>query len=217
MAPFWTDERDKTLLLLMLGPDRIITRAQAAEIAQMMGAPAAEQSGLAWSFASFLTRYYRGYFDFPLTNFESSHHPALLHISNPATSPCLSLYGTMLETDAFYCIFLTQPHLSPKLGLPRLHKNWALRHQETRATPINPTTSLLLLILATPLPCDFCRLSKDSTELIMPGPWDHETDRKLLPCLVDPNLKPKWADVATDMGSGFTSESVRYVFWKVVE
>lgn len=40
MPPFWTDERDKTLLLLMLGPDRTITRAQAAEIAQMMGAPA---------------------------------------------------------------------------------------------------------------------------------------------------------------------------------
>jgi hypothetical protein len=40
MPPFWTDERDKTLLLLMLGPERTITRAQAAEIAQMMGAPA---------------------------------------------------------------------------------------------------------------------------------------------------------------------------------
>ncbi len=39
MAPFWTDERDKTLLLLMLGPDRTISRAQAAEIAQTMKAP----------------------------------------------------------------------------------------------------------------------------------------------------------------------------------
>lgn len=41
MAPsFWTDERDKTLLLLMLGPERTICRAQATEIAQTMGAPA---------------------------------------------------------------------------------------------------------------------------------------------------------------------------------
>ena len=92
-----------------------------------------EQSGLAWSFASFLTLHSWRYFDFPLTTFESSHHPAFLHISNPATSLCLSLYGTMRETDAFYFIFLTRPHLSPKLGLPRSHKNWALRLQETRA------------------------------------------------------------------------------------
>lgn len=40
MPPFWTDERDKTLLLLMLGPERTISRAHAAEIAQVMGAPA---------------------------------------------------------------------------------------------------------------------------------------------------------------------------------
>lgn len=268
MPPFWTDERDKTLLLLMLGPDRIITRAQAAEIAQMMGAPAAgdtiryvllDDTGdrplSARAVWSRLVLYFVPhsiswrYFDFPFTNFENSHHPALLHTSDPATSSCLSLYGTMLETDAFYFIFLTRPHLSPKLGLPRSHKNWALRHQETRAgrfwinypspvfyvclhESIKPPAFRILLILdfpstkplpcfcfilATLLPCDICRLSKDSTELIMPGPWDHETDRKLLLCLVDPNLKPKWADVATDMGSGFTSESVRYVFWKVVE
>lgn len=86
--------------------------------------------------------------------------------------------------------------------------------------PINQTTSLPLLAascvhclqLATSVIC-----SKESVRLIMPGPWDHETDRKLLLCLVDPNLKPKWVDVASDMGSGFTSESVRYVFWKIVE
>ena len=36
-TPFWNDERDKTLLLLMLGPDPGITRARAADIGQVMG------------------------------------------------------------------------------------------------------------------------------------------------------------------------------------
>ena len=38
MAPFWTDDREKTLLLHMLGPDPTISRAQASEIAKEMGA-----------------------------------------------------------------------------------------------------------------------------------------------------------------------------------
>ena len=36
-TPFWNDERDKNLLLLLLGPDPSITRARAAEVAQTMG------------------------------------------------------------------------------------------------------------------------------------------------------------------------------------
>lgn len=40
--PFWNDEREKTLLLLMLGPERTISRAQATEIAQKMGASAGD-------------------------------------------------------------------------------------------------------------------------------------------------------------------------------
>lgn len=43
----------------------------------------------------------------------------------------------------------------------------------------------------------------------MPGPWDAESDRKLLLRLIDPNLKAKWVEVATDMGPVFTSEAVR--------
>jgi hypothetical protein len=48
-----------------------------------------------------------------------------------------------------------------------------------------------------------------STLIVMPGPWDAESDRKLLLRLVDPNLKAKWAEVASHMGPTFTSEAVR--------
>lgn len=40
MPPFWTDERDKALLVLIIGQEYTISRARAAEIAQIMGAPA---------------------------------------------------------------------------------------------------------------------------------------------------------------------------------
>jgi hypothetical protein len=67
----------------------------------------------------------------------------------------------------------------------------------------------------TPLSYYVDHFLKTPLYLTMHGPWDQDTDRKLLLCLVDPNLKAKWAEVATSMGPSFTSESVRYVFWKM--
>jgi hypothetical protein len=82
----------------------------------------------------------------------------------------------------------------------------------------NPTPYLLkatFILHTTPLSYYADHFLKTSLNLTMPGPWDQDTDRKLLLCLVDPNLKAKWAEVATSMGPSFTSESVRYVFWKI--
>jgi hypothetical protein len=56
-----------------------------------------------------------------------------------------------------------------------------------------------------------------SFHLIMPGPWDEVTERKLLLCLVDPNIKANWGEVAASMGPGFTNESVRYVSKNVLD
>jgi len=47
----------------------------------------------------------------------------------------------------------------------------------------------------------------------MPSPWNDTTDRQLLLTIIGltaPQL-PKWDQVATLMGEGFTAESVRWV------
>ncbi len=45
----------------------------------------------------------------------------------------------------------------------------------------------------------------------MPGPWDDQTEKRLLLSIMDPDLKPKWEIVAGRMGISFTAESCRYV------
>ncbi|KAH9827873.1 hypothetical protein Tdes44962_MAKER09584 [Teratosphaeria destructans] len=51
----------------------------------------------------------------------------------------------------------------------------------------------------------------------MPSPWNDATDRQLLLTIIHltaPSL-PKWDQVATMMGDGFTAESVRQHFQKL--
>ena len=43
----------------------------------------------------------------------------------------------------------------------------------------------------------------------MPILWNPDQDRKLLLRLIDPGGKHQWGEVASDLGPGFTSESVR--------
>jgi len=47
--------------------------------------------------------------------------------------------------------------------------------------------------------------------LIMPGPWNASTERKLLLCIIDPKAKHKWDIVSEQMGSEFSVEACRYV------
>ena len=46
----------------------------------------------------------------------------------------------------------------------------------------------------------------------MPGPWNEHTERKLLLCLIDRDLKPNWTTVAANMGAEFTAEAARSVY-----
>ena len=41
------------------------------------------------------------------------------------------------------------------------------------------------------------------------SPWTELTERKLLLCIMDPEQKPKWEEVAGRMGQGFTGEACR--------
>ncbi|KEF54909.1 uncharacterized protein A1O9_09352 [Exophiala aquamarina CBS 119918] len=41
------------------------------------------------------------------------------------------------------------------------------------------------------------------------SPWNENTERKLLLCLIDPEKKPDWTVVSGNMGEGFTSEACR--------
>jgi hypothetical protein len=41
--------------------------------------------------------------------------------------------------------------------------------------------------------------------------WSEIEERKLLMCIIDPDAKPKWDEVAARMGDGKTGSACRYV------
>jgi hypothetical protein len=105
----------------------------------------------------------------------------------------------------FYSISCLLPQLedASKLLAHQSLADFSLLLQQTIVLPQLVITRIQRLF------CYVRHLTPTSTHFIMPSPWNQENERKLLLCLVDSNIKPDWAEVATSMGSDFTDESVR--------